>query len=100
MADVKVKPEDEKKDEEKKEEKKDENKKEVGLGPVEDRHCTDILCFIFYCASFVLFFNIFGLALANGEPERLIAAYDASNKSCGIDYPDKPYLYWPMPIPD
>ena len=69
-------------------------------GPIEKRSCTDILCLLLYAAAMVLFWYMFTMALANGEPERLIAVYDSSNKSCGIDYPDYPYLYWPVPLPD
>lgn len=30
----------------------------------------------------------------------MIAVYDASNKSCGIDIEGKPYLYFMVPHPD
>lgn len=43
---------------------------------------------------------VFFIALNKGEPNRLITTYDSSNKSCGIDIKDKPFLYWPIPHAD
>jgi hypothetical protein len=68
-------------------------------GPTENRSCTDILCLLLYAAALVLFWILFSYGLANGDPSRLLSVYDASNRSCGYDIPDKPYLYFPLPLP-
>jgi len=69
-------------------------------GPIEERGCTDILCCLLYIAACVAFVIIWGMAMSNGEPDRLFAVYDSSNKSCGIDVADKPYVYFPIPNTD
>jgi hypothetical protein len=35
-----------------------------------------------------------------GTPSRLAAAYDPDTKACGLDYPDYPYIYFPILSPD
>ena len=63
-------------------------------GPVEDRGCTDIFCCLIFILAVVLFVIVWGMAMSNGEPKRLFAAYDSSNKSCGIDIAGKSFLYY------
>ncbi len=53
-------------------------------GPVEERSCTDMIC----CCSFIIFvcglFVVLSNGLANGNPEYLLAVYDATGKPCGL----------------
>jgi hypothetical protein len=45
-------------------------------GPLAERGCTDILCFLLFLGSVGLMAYISGEAYSKGKPERLIAAYD------------------------
>lgn len=56
----------------------------VSDGIVYDRSCTD---FFFLILMIVTFLGIFGLAvyaLVVGNPDRLIAPYDAAGQMCGF----------------
>lgn len=54
-------------------------------GPVEKRGCTDILCFLLYGAHFALFFSLFGVAMTQGDPRKLMAVRDYKGSYCGFD---------------
>lgn len=59
-------------------------------GPVEQRSCTDIICILLLIISNILLLYIASEGWNNGNPEKLLAVYDKSNKACGIDLPDYP----------
>ena len=46
-------------------------------GPIADRGCTDLICFLLFIASVGLMWGIAIYGYKNGTPSRLTAAYDA-----------------------
>lgn len=63
---------------------------ELAKGPMEDRSCTDFLCFVLFVLASVLFYIILAIGFAQGHPERLsyaycyyLYSYDSDGRPCG-----------------
>lgn len=69
-------------------------------GPIADRGCTDLICFLLFIASVGLMWGIAIYGYKNGTPSRLTAAYDADGKACGLDLPGYDYIYFPILSPN
>lgn len=77
-------------------------------GPLAERGCTDIICFLLFIGSVGLMAFISADAYKNGKPEYLVAAYDPDSKlilffmilekACGLDVVGYDYLYWAIPF--
>ena len=65
-----------------------------------ERICTDIICLILFLGAFGALLYIWLIGWVKGDPVRIVAVYDSSNKSCGIDIIGKPYLYFSVPHTD
>ncbi|KAM3134855.1 hypothetical protein pb186bvf_013024 [Paramecium bursaria] len=66
-------------------------------GPINERSCTDIICFLLFILSVAALAYISIQGYSKGKPDRLLALYDPNGSACGIDYPNFPYLYWALP---
>lgn len=73
------------------------NNKEIGNGPIDKRSCTDIPCCLLFILSILAMIAIAASGFSKGTPVRLTYPYDSDGKSCGEDYPDKPYIYFTVP---
>ena len=65
-------------------------------GPLADRRCTDIFCFIIF-AGFVTAAVFVGLyAVQNGDPARVMTPYDNAGNFCGrsVGFEKYPYLWF------
>lgn len=70
---------------------------ELAHGPIENRTITDpICCLIFLCAVIAAFIIAF-VGFGRGNPKLLAVPYDPDGRSCGIDLPDHPYIYFVTP---
>ena len=58
---------------------------ELANGPIEKRHCTDVLCCLIFAAFWVGFFIITIIALAEGHPQKIGRGYDIDGKVL-LDY--------------
>lgn len=56
-------------------------------GPIEERHCTDLICFVLFIASFVVMWWIAITGYTQGTPERLAAAYDPDSNPSAHSIP-------------
>eukprot|EP00794_Sanderia_malayensis_P015860 gene15860-17458_t len=63
-------------------------------GPIHRRGCTDIIFCILFAAYMVFMIVIGALAYINGNPKRLLYPTDSAGKICGMDVPNKPYLFF------
>lgn len=72
---------------------------------MKERSCTDILCFIIFVAYMVFMVSIGSVGASDGQPFKLVAAWDSSYHPCGqshngYDLKDKKYVYFAVPHPD
>ena len=67
---------------------------DVDLSIKKDRHCTDILCLLFFILFFIAFLAVGILGLVKGDAYRLIYATDYKGQTCGTDGRGA-YAYYP-----
>lgn len=68
---------------------------EDDMRSLKSRHyCTDIPCCLLFVATLIAFSILYGYGLAHGNIGKLYHGVDWRGQICGIDVPDKPYLYW------
>ncbi|KAJ3105785.1 hypothetical protein HDU96_008442 [Phlyctochytrium bullatum] len=78
------------------------------VGPIDKRHCRDILFLIVFIAFWVGMFIVAQTAFKYGDPDKVIKPRDTWGNYCGmgkrnnsifaVDLRDKPYLYFFNPI--
>lgn len=62
-------------------------------GPLKNRSCTDILCFLLFFAFLAGWGVVTGFAIVNGDPTRLLYPTDSRGQVCGIgEYENKSLL--------
>ena len=73
----------------------------LAKGPVDDRHCTDILCCLIFCGFSVFLVTVAMKGMADGKPEKLLDLYDPDGNACGrtAGFEDYKYMYFWLPIP-
>ena len=54
----------------------------LNKGALKERSCTDCLCCIIFVAYWVVMVYCVQSGLANGDPEKYVAVYDASGNMC------------------
>jgi solute carrier family 44 (choline transporter-like protein), member 2/4/5 len=59
-------------------------------------HCTDLPFCILFVATFLAFGSLYGHGLANGDIRKIFHGIDYHGQVCGVDIPDRPFLYWCM----
>ena len=71
-------------------------------GPVEKRHCTDLLCCIIFSTFLMGLLGITIWGLKTGNPELIGRGYDADGNICGYSegYENYPLLYLAQPFKD
>lgn len=52
-------------------------------GPVAERTCTDIICFIFFIIANIMLLVVASMGWSNGDPTALTSVFDGSDKCCG-----------------
>jgi len=55
--------------------------------------CTDIVCLLILICSIGVLVLIGGYADAYGDPRKIFRGLSYQNQLCGVDLPDKPYVY-------
>ncbi|CAD8147663.1 unnamed protein product [Paramecium octaurelia] len=73
---------------------------QLANGPIENRSCRDLICFILFVAATVAFVVIISMGFNQGKPERLSYAYDPNGRACGHDDGvfNAPYIYLVAPL--
>lgn len=64
---------------------------------VEERSCTDLICFFIFVALNLVMLGFATYSWANGNFKQLTTAYDPDRKGCGVDYPNYPFIYFASP---
>ena len=80
---------------------KEDHAKEINIenGPMEQRECRDILCFILFLANVgaMVYCSIY--AYTKGNPDLIYRGTDVDNNICGLGATANfPYLYFADPI--
>jgi len=72
---------------------------ELANGPMQKRHCTDILCCLLFVAFLGGLIAVAGYGISMGNPNLIGRGYDQDGKICGYTsgYEDYPYLYFTVP---
>ena len=72
-------------------------------GPLEHRHCTDLLCCVIFTLFLVAWIGAGVFGYVSGDPALLFYPFDSDGHQCGrpgSETADYPYVYWPFPFPD
>ena len=77
----------------------EENRDSFGNGPIAKRSVTDCLCCLIFIAAIVGFCGASAYGWSNGDPKKLLTAWDSDGNGCGYSdaTKDYKYLYWPRP---
>jgi len=57
-------------------------------------HCTDIPCLVVFIAALCGIGYIMGYAVEHGDVRKVFYGFNFTGGLCGVDDPDKPFLYW------
>jgi len=72
---------------------------ELENGPMEKRHCTDILCCLLFICFMGGMIGVAAYSISQGNPNLIGRGYDSDGFMCGVDpgYEAYPYLYFATP---
>ena len=75
------------------------NKSKLNNGPISKRSITDCLCCLVFIAGIVAFVAASAYGWFNGDPKKLLIAWDSDGNGCGFSSATKDYekLYWAEP---
>lgn len=69
------------------------DKHEIQAGMAK-HHCTDLLCVFVFLAALLGQGILIIYGATHGDTRRLHYGYNATGALCGVDVPDKPFVYW------
>lgn len=59
--------------------------KDISLGPVKERHCTDLLCLLIFIVAWVFFVGIVCIGIPDANLNKLYSPMDFSGAVCGAE---------------
>ncbi|KAL5108710.1 Choline transporter-like protein 2 [Taenia crassiceps] len=62
--------------------------------PVKNRSCTDTICCALFVVCILLLACVAGFSYLTGDFRRIVFPKDSHAKICGVDYPDRKYLFF------
>ena len=75
-----------------------EHSKRVKDGLIQERSCTDVLCFVLIIVMWICMTSVGSVAISNGDPYRLISPINDQGDVCGYTggQENNPYFYMVM----